>query len=208
MVTSFYDSGVCRQFNMLGAYIGYYEELPLAGESKVYSTPLRANLPPDCLGYTQEPTKGCDLSDSESSSDVDESEDTISEDDVADDSDLESTAPICDELLSKLQEAESTIMALQEGIDRMNKDHFELEKIMMTTYYDDQQRSKDECLHLQEQLEKMQKQMSEMKQSQQQNEEFWDERKREINDLMNDVILNVKDMYRYQELCTVFEATD
>lgn len=112
--------------------------------------------------------------------------------------DPEPTAPICDELLSKLQEAESTIMALQEGIDRMNKDHFDLEKIMMTTYYDDHQRSKDERLHLQEQLEKMQKQMSDMKQSQQQSEQFWDERKREINNLMNDVILNVKDMYRYQ----------
>ncbi|GIX63196.1 ATPase AAA, putative [Babesia caballi] len=88
----------------------------------------------------------------------------------------------------------------------MNKDHFDMEQIMKKTYYEDRQRSKAEYSRLQRQLEEKDQRLSELVRLQEVNDQFWDERQREINELMNDVILNVKDMCRYQELCNLFST--
>ncbi|GFE54814.1 ABC transporter permease, putative [Babesia ovis] len=176
---------------MLGAYIGYYES---AEVPKAEIDPSSHTLPPDCLGHVKEPTKGCDSDSPQSEESYDHEESPQAEDNF----------DINEELLYKLQEAENTISALQDHLDSMNKDHFDLEQAMKKTFHKDRQRSKLECSRLQNALEDKDQQLFELARQQQIANRFWDDRQREINDLMNDVILNVKDMYRYQELCNLF----
>lgn len=199
---------------MLGAYIGYFESLSENPRASSKSPLTDKPLPADCLGHVQEPTKGGDITDSAESpcysafpSDVEDKEAaTPTQCDVENE---EFNKSIKDgELLIKLMDAEETILNMKEEMDRMNKDHFEMERIMKTTYYEDRKRSDEEYSILKKKLEEEQRKIVELSHMHKQNEQFWDDRKREINDLMNDVILNVKDMCRYQELCSVFESAD
>ncbi|GBE60629.1 ATPase AAA, putative [Babesia ovata] len=205
-MVAYYDSRVYRQFNMLGSYIEYYDKLVenSATEPLCRAQPSMRSLPPDCIGYAQEPTKGSedtlelfkccrcdDESSSESSSDgANDSNDTYK---------LEGAdASVEQDLLDKLREAEYTILSMQEHCDRLNRDHFDVEQIMKKTYYEDNQRSRLECSRLQSELEQKEQQLFELMRHQEMTDIFLDDRQREMNELMNDVILNVKDMSRYQ----------
>ncbi|ORM41686.1 uncharacterized protein BXIN_2732 [Babesia sp. Xinjiang] len=199
MATGFYGSDVCRQFNMLGSYISYYE---LADITNIAAAPSSHMLPSDCLAHVQEPTKGCG---SESPSEASASE----ESDSGDETGTHRTAVAFsstneEELICKLKEAENTISALQDHFERINRDYFDLEQALKKTYYKDCQRSQLECSRLQNELEDKDQQLLELSRRQEITKRFWDDRQREIHGLMNDVILNVKDMCRYQELCNLF----
>ncbi|EDO06472.1 hypothetical protein BBOV_II005200 [Babesia bovis T2Bo] len=193
MESCFYDAEVCRRFNMLGNYINYYE----TAIKRIKDTaPESDDIPADCLGHVKEPTKG---SESDASSVSDES---VDEEPLPEPENTISTNEA--KLLCKLKEAEYTITALQEHLNSMNKDHFDVEQALKKTYYEDRKRDQQECHRLQNELIDKHQQIVELARKNELNTKFWDDRQREINNLMNDVILNVKDMYRYQELCNIF----
>ncbi|CDR94201.1 hypothetical protein, conserved [Babesia bigemina] len=200
-MVAYYDWCVYRQFNMLGSYIGYYDKF-LENSTKdplCHAQSPTRSLPSDCLKHVREPTKGGgDESSPESSSDGTDDNNNTSAFEHAD-------APKEQELLDKLREAEYAILSMQEHCDRLNRDHFDVEQILKKTYYENNQRNQLERSRLQSELEHKEQQLFELMRHQEMSNIFWDDRQREMNELMNDVILNVKDMYRYQELCNLFK---
>ncbi|EAN33109.2 hypothetical protein TpMuguga_02g00824 [Theileria parva strain Muguga] len=176
-VLRYYNNLTCRQFNMLGDYIRCYEKIN--------------------LNYLL----------NDKSTVEDDNKQEIPDESAH--SETESTNPLLKECLekrmvnyydnvvlsSKLKLAEEKIEKLKEEARKASEDFYSMEQIMKQIYYNDLKLSQSEN----------EKKMEYIMKKSKENEELWEERKRLVNQILNDYTSNVNECLKIKDFYHLFQ---